>query len=93
MNRIIENAKDTDLFQSFENIVDNPKKVWCKINSKFLHKKHCGNALPSELEVGNGSKTTDKKNIVNSQKIHTLSTKATSLPLDYQNHKYLFCIQ
>ena len=39
LNRTIEKAEDMDLFNSFENIVDNPKKVWCKINTKFLHKK------------------------------------------------------
>ena len=26
--------------------------MWCKINTKFLHKKHCGNALPSQLRDG-----------------------------------------
>ena len=52
LNRTIEKAVDLDLYNSFENIVDNPKKVWCKINTKFLHKKHCGNALPSELKDG-----------------------------------------
>ena len=52
VNRIIERANDMDLLKSFENIVDNPKKVWCKINTKFLHKKHCGSALPSELRDG-----------------------------------------
>ena len=39
VNRFIERANDMDLLKSFENIVDNPKKVWCKINTKFLHKK------------------------------------------------------
>ena len=52
LNRTIEKAVDLDLYNSFENIVDNPKKVWCKINTKFLHKKHCGSALPSELKDG-----------------------------------------
>ena len=48
----MEKAEDMGLFKSFENIVDNPKKVWCKINTKFLHKKHCGGALPTELKDG-----------------------------------------
>ena len=52
MEETIEEAIDRDLFKEFENIVDNPKKVWCKINTKFLHKKHCGNALPSQLRDG-----------------------------------------
>ena len=58
-----------DLYNSFENIVDNPKKVWCKINTKFLHKKHCGNALPSELQDGS-NKITDQKNIANALNKH-----------------------
>ena len=69
VNRVIEKAVDMDLYNSFENIVDNPKKVWCKINTKFLHKKHCGNALPSELQDGS-NKITDQKNIANALNKH-----------------------
>ena len=62
LNRTIEKAEDMDLFNSFENIADNPKKVWCKINTKFLHKSHCGNALPSELKDGHN--IIDDKSII-----------------------------
>ena len=52
VTRIIEKAKDLNFFSSFENIIDNPKKVWAKINSKLLNKKQTGNALPSEIHIG-----------------------------------------
>ena len=64
VTRIIEKAKDMDMYRSFENIVNNPKKVWCKINTKFLHKKHCGSALPSELFDGK-ERIIDKNKIAN----------------------------
>ena len=52
VTRIIEKAKDLDFFNSFQNIIDNPKKLWAKINSKLLNKKCTGNALPSEIQIG-----------------------------------------
>ena len=64
VTRIIENAKGRDMFNSFETIINNPKKVWCKINTKFLHKKHCGNALPSEIIVDK-DRIEDKETIAN----------------------------
>ena len=64
VTRIIEKAKDLDFFNSFENIIDNPKKVWEKINSKLLNKKRSGNALPSELRIGSET-IRDKSAIAN----------------------------
>ena len=64
VNRLIEKAKDLELLYSFENIIDNPKKVWAKINTKLLNKKQAGSALPSELHV-NETKIDDKKTIAN----------------------------
>ena len=69
VTRIIEKAKDMDMLKSFESIVNNPKKVWCKINTKFLHKKHCGSALPSEIVVGN-NRINDKNIIANKLNEH-----------------------
>ena len=69
VNKIIVKAKDMDLFNSFSPIIDNPKKVWCKINTKFLHKKHCGNALPTELKIGQNI-VSDKKVIANNLNKH-----------------------
>ena len=57
------------MFNSFEHIVDNPKKVWCKINTKFLHKKHCGSALPSEIVIGENH-INDKNIIANKLNEH-----------------------
>ena len=80
VTRIIEKAKDMDFLKSFQSIVDNPKKVWCKINSKFLHKKHCGSALPSEIIVGQ-EHITDQSEIANKlnehfvNKAHILASK------------------
>ena len=62
VTRIIKQAQDMDMYNSFSAIMDNPKKVWCKINTKFLHKKHCGNALPSELRTEQGY--VSNKNII-----------------------------
>ena len=69
VTRVIENAKDLDMYKSFEFIVDNPKKVWCKINTKFLHKKHCGSAIPSEIRVS-GERINDKNKIANKLNEH-----------------------
>ena len=64
INRLIEKAKDLELLYSFENIIDNPKKVCTKINTKLLNRKQAGGALPSELLI-NKSKIDDKKTIAN----------------------------
>ena len=69
VTRIIEKAKDMDMYRSFENIVNNPKKVWCKINTKFLHKKHCGSAIPSEIIAGK-ERINDKNKIANKLNEH-----------------------
>ena len=69
VTRIIEKAKDMDMYKSFEFIVDNPKKVWCKINTKFLHKKHCGSAIPSEIIAGK-ERINDKNKIANKLNEH-----------------------
>ncbi len=53
VNRICLAAMDLECYNSFKDIVDNPKKVWCKINKKFLNKKHCSSTLPSEIIKGN----------------------------------------
>ena len=83
VNRIIEKAEDMDLLlKSFQNIVDNPKKVWCKINTKFLHKKHCGNALPSQLKDGSNL-INDESAIANKLNEHFVNKGhilATELP-------------
>ena len=51
VTRICHAARDLHNFNSFNSIVNNPKKVWCKLNAKFLNKKHCSSALPSEITV------------------------------------------
>ena len=38
VTRIIEKAKDLDMLY-FQNMIDNPKKVWANINTKLLNKK------------------------------------------------------
>ena len=48
----IEKAKHLDLLNSFNNVIDNPKKTWDLINEKILMKKKKGGALPSELKIG-----------------------------------------
>ena len=46
-----------------------PKKVWCKINTKFLLKKHCGNALHSEI-ISEQERINDKNKIANKLNEH-----------------------
>ena len=103
VTRIIEKAKDLDMFNSFEHIVDNPKKVWCKINTKFLHKKHCGSALPSAIVVGENH-ITDKSTIANklnehfANKGHILASKLpeantsifSSMKKKFEFHQYIW---
>ena len=62
--KLVEKAQDMDMFNSFKFIIDNPKKVWSKINFKILNKNESKNALPSEITVGQ-DKISDKNVIVN----------------------------
>ena len=64
VTRIIERAKDLDMLYSFENIIDNPKKVWAKINSKLLNEQQSGSALPSEIQIDK-ERIRDKHKIAN----------------------------
>ena len=69
VNRICNAAKDLELFDSFKDIVNDPKKVWCQLNKKFLNKKHCSSALPSEI-VDCDNKIHDKNGIANKLNEH-----------------------
>ena len=83
VTRIIEKAKDLDFFSSFENIIDSPKKVWAKINTKLLNKKKSGSALPSEIQIG--SETIKDKNVIanklNEQFVNKGHILASKLPV------------
>lgn len=62
VNKLCTAAMDLEALYSFKDIVDDPKKVWCKINKKFLNKKHCSSIHPSELIIGN-AKITEKTEV------------------------------
>ena len=82
VTRIIEKAKDLDMLYSFEKIIDNPKKVWAKINSKILNKTKSGSALPSEIQIG-ANIIYDKNTIANELNKHFVNkghTLASNLP-------------
>ena len=62
VSRLIEEAKDLHMWNTFKNVKDNPKKMWSKINTKVLNKKKKGNALPSEITLEN--KTIDDQTVI-----------------------------
>ena len=80
VTHIIEKAKNLDLLNSFNNVIDNPKKTWALINEKILKKRRKGGALPSEIKIGDElvrdpTAVADKLNNHFTNKGHILASK------------------
>ena len=42
VTQLIEDAKDLEMWNSFKNVIDNPKQMWKKVNTYILNKQHKG---------------------------------------------------
>jgi len=69
VSRTCQAARDLDDYNSFIHIINDPKKVWCKLNKKYLNKTKISSALPSELVCGD-TKITEEPEILNKLNEH-----------------------